>query len=82
MTPTDQPSAPQIHHPRSPGSENWGSHCHLYPADKHNQINRNKPPLFDIISSQLERTNDARTTFKSGHPLLFYVKCWKPHILT
>jgi hypothetical protein len=65
MTPTDQPSAPQIHHPRSPGSENWGSHCHLYPADKHNQINRNKPPLFDIISSQLERTNDARTTFKS-----------------
>jgi len=62
MTPTDQPSAPQIRHPRSPGSKNWGSHCHLYPADEHNQINGNEPPHFDIISSQLERTSDGRTT--------------------
>jgi len=62
MTPTDQPSAPQIHHPHSPGSENLGSHCHLYPADEHNQINGNEPCLLDIISSQLEWTNDARTT--------------------
>ena len=53
MTPTDQPSAPQIRHPRSPGSENWGSRCHLYPADEHNQINGNEPSLFDIISRQL-----------------------------
>jgi hypothetical protein len=65
MTPTDQPSAPQIRHPRSPGSENWGSHCHLYPADEHNQITVNEPSLFDIISSQLEWTNDARTTLTS-----------------
>jgi hypothetical protein len=41
MTPTDQPLAPQIRHPRFPGSENWGSRCHLYPADEHNQINGN-----------------------------------------
>jgi hypothetical protein len=51
MTRTDQPPAPQIRHPRSPGSENWGSHCHLYPADEHNQINRKEPSVFDIISS-------------------------------
>jgi hypothetical protein len=66
MLGTDQPSAPQTHRPHSAGSENWGSHCHPYPADKHNyNENSKEPSAIHIIAKQLQWTNNPRTTVTS-----------------